>query len=166
VTEMNWYLVQFKPNAHRIAEKNLVRQGYRVFLPMQKITKRQSSRFVNDERPLFPGYLFVSLSSQSGPWRRVNSTNGVSRLVSFSNTPSPVPSDFVAGLIKRCDDAGFLQADCDLQIGDTVQISQGPFASFLATIDAMDADERVWILLDLLGQKSRIRISKSNLNPL
>ena len=75
--DFKWYLVQFKPNSHRIAERNLLRQGFDVFLPMQKITKRNATRFVNDLRPVFPGYLFVHLCASAGPWRTVNATYGV-----------------------------------------------------------------------------------------
>jgi hypothetical protein len=58
-----WYLIQFKPNSHRVAERNLHRQGFQTFLPMQKITRRKASRFVSDLKPLFPGYMFVSVDS-------------------------------------------------------------------------------------------------------
>jgi len=71
-----WYLIQFKPNSHRLAERNLHRQGFDTFLPMQKITRRKGSRFVSDLKPLFPGYMFVSVNSDLAPWRTINSTIG------------------------------------------------------------------------------------------
>ena len=81
-----WHLIQFKPNAHRLAQRNLKRQDFEVFLPMQEITRRKASRFVSDLRPLFPGYMFVGVDSRAAPWRTINSTIGVSRLVSFDGT--------------------------------------------------------------------------------
>ena len=86
-----WYLIQFKPNSHRLAERNLQRQGFETFLPMQKITRRKASRFVSDLKPLFPGYMFVSVNSDLAPWRSINSTIGVSKLVSFEGKPKPLP---------------------------------------------------------------------------
>ena len=65
----HWYLIQFKPNSHRLAERNLHRQGFETFLPMQKITRRNASRFVSDLKHLFPGYMFVSVNSELAPWR-------------------------------------------------------------------------------------------------
>lgn len=55
-----WYLIQFKPNNHRLAERNLHRQGFETFLPMQKITRKKASRFVGNLKPRFPRYMFVS----------------------------------------------------------------------------------------------------------
>ncbi|MDC0634586.1 transcriptional activator RfaH, partial [Planktomarina sp.] len=40
-----WYLVKFKPNSHRLAMRNLQRQGFETFLPLQKITRHKASRF-------------------------------------------------------------------------------------------------------------------------
>ena len=79
-----WFLAQLKPNSHRIAEKNLRRQSFATFLPMQQETSRRNGRFVTTVKPLFPGYLFVALDTSAGGWHRVNNTYGVTRLVSFA----------------------------------------------------------------------------------
>jgi transcriptional antiterminator RfaH len=78
-----WFLAQCKPNSHHVAERNLARQGFAVFLPLQEETKRARGRFVTRMRPLFPGYLFVALDIRQGLWRAVNSTLGITRLVSL-----------------------------------------------------------------------------------
>ena len=98
-----WYLIQFKPNSHRLAERNLLRQGFETFLPMQKITRRKVSRFVSDLKPLFPGYMFVSVNSDLAPWRTINNTIGVSKIVSFEGKPKPLPLKLISGLMLRCD---------------------------------------------------------------
>ena len=59
-----WYLIQLKPNSHSLAERNLRRQGFETFLPMQKITHRKASRFVSDLKPAFLGYMCVSVNSK------------------------------------------------------------------------------------------------------
>jgi transcriptional antiterminator RfaH len=60
---VNWYLLQTKTNAHRIATRNLLRQGCQVFMPLIKLTRRTGNRFNSNVSPLFPGYLFVGLGS-------------------------------------------------------------------------------------------------------
>jgi transcriptional antiterminator RfaH len=64
----NWYLIQFKPNSHQIAARNLIRQGFEIFLPLQEITKRKDTKFTNVLRPLFPGYMFVSFAPETAPF--------------------------------------------------------------------------------------------------
>ncbi|MDG0984248.1 MAG: transcription termination/antitermination NusG family protein [Planktomarina sp.] len=77
----HWFLLQYKPNSHRLALRNLHRQGFETFLPVQDVTQRYSTKFVQQTRPLFPGYMFVSFALDTAPWRKINSTVGVARLV-------------------------------------------------------------------------------------
>ena len=151
-----WYLIQTKPNSHRIAEKNLARQGCTVFLPLVEHTRREGNRFRTKFPPLFPGYLFAGLSEGAPSWRSINATQGVSRGVSLDGQYRPVPETLILGLKSRCDADGVFRAQNALSAGDQVQIQKGPFASFLAEVESLAPDRRVWVLIDLLGQKSRI----------
>ena len=154
-----WYLIQFKLNAHRLAQRNLKRQGFEVFLPMQEITRRKASRFVTQLRPLFPGYMFVGVDSRSAPWRTINSTIGVSRLVSFDGTPKPLPLPLISSLMLRCDTSGTLLPPKTLNVGDTVDVLSGPFANFVATVEKVDAKQRVWLLMEFMGQGARVNVT-------
>ena len=42
---LSWYIVQFKPNSHKIAVRNLQRQGFETFLPMHEVTRRTVVKF-------------------------------------------------------------------------------------------------------------------------
>ena len=155
----DWFLLQFKPNAHKLAERNLHRQGFETFLPLQEITDRKKTSFINNLKPLFPGYMFVTFNIQDGPWRKINNTMGVSKLVSFNSYPKPVPIDLVSGLILRCDASGKLLPPKRLNKGDEVQFLNGPFANFITTIEEIDAQQRVWVLMKLMGRSTRISVN-------
>ena len=159
----HWYLIQFKPNSHRLAERNLHRQEFDTFLPMQKITRRKASRFVSDLKPLFPGYMFVSVNSELAPWRAINSTIGVTRLVSFEGKPKPLPLQFISSLMLRCNASGVLLPPKSLKEGDSVEILTGPFASYIATVDTIDPEQRIWVLMEFMGQKTRTQVTADKL---
>jgi transcriptional antiterminator RfaH len=158
-----WFLAQFKPNCHRIAERNLVRQGFQSFLPMQEETRRVRGKFTTFMRPLFPGYLFVAFDKAHGGWQAVNSTSGITRLVSAGKTPVEVPLNLVSQLMQRCDTAGKLLPPKLLSPGDQVIINKGPFVEFIATIEALASDRRVWVLLEFMGQKTRVAVPADQL---
>jgi transcriptional antiterminator RfaH len=153
-----WFLAQLKPNSVRIAERNLVRQGFRTFLPMEEVTKRAKSKFVTAEQPMFPGYIFVAFNVAKGGWRAINSTNGITRLVSFGKDPAPVPLDIISGLMLRCDAKGKLMSHQLLNPGDQVAMTHGPFADFVAEVEKVEPDRRVWVLLDIMGGKTRVAV--------
>lgn len=158
-----WFLAQFKPNSHNIAERNLTRQGFRTFLPMQEETKRASGKFIIQMRPLFPGYVFVALDMLRGGWRAVNSTYGITRLVSFGKEPTAVPLDLVSQLMLRCDAQGKLLPPKLLKPGDQVTLTKGPFANFVAEVEKIAPDRRVWVLMELMGGQTRVAVGANQL---
>lgn len=158
-----WFLAQFKPNSHNIAERNLTRQGFRTFLPRQEETRRTQGKFNVQMRPLFPGYIFVALDILQGHWRSVNATYGITKLVSLGKEPTAVPDDLVNQLMLRCDQDGKLLPPDRLKAGDPVVMTRGPFADFVGTIDSIAADRRVYVLMELMGGKTRVSVSADQL---
>ena len=162
--ETSWYLAQLKPNAHRIAERNLRRQGFETFLPLLEVTRRKSTTFVNELSPLFPGYMFVGFKPNVMPWSKINSTQGVSRIVAIRGRPTIVPAELISELKGRCDTNGRLIPIPNISIGAKVKINSGPFTQFVGTVEGMSSEKRVWVLLELMGRRSKVIISTNELS--
>ena len=158
-----WFLLQFKSNSHRLAERNLNRQGFESFLPLLDVTKYKYNRYLSDLRPLFPGYMFVALDPENGSWRQINCTIGVSKLVSFGDQPNPIPFGLISGLMARCSSGGKLLPPNQLNKGDAVQLLMGPFEDYIAKVETIDADQRVWVLMELMGRVTRISVDPNQL---
>lgn len=162
--ETPWYLAQIKPNCYAIAERNLARQGFAVFSPTREETRKRGGKFVASVQPLFPGYLFVGFDPEIAPWRAINSTYGVSNLVTLGgNMPRPVPAGLVQELVGRCNETGQLLPPSSLQPGDEVRVTNGPFTDFVTTVDKVSADQRVWVLLDIMGRSTKVAMLNDDL---
>lgn len=155
----NWFLVQLKPNCGQIAQKNLTRQGFDTFLPLEEQTLQKNGKFITATRPLFPGYMFVAFDPERSFWRSVNSTYGITRLVSFGKKPVAVPQGLVSELMERCDDQGQLLPPPALKPGDHVTLIKGPFTSFVAEVEKIDPDRRIWVLMDIMGGRTRVAVA-------
>ena len=158
-----WFILQFKPNSHHLAAKNLNRQGFETFLPLHDTTSRKLSRFINTSKPLFPGYMFIRFDKAESEWHKINSTYGVSRLITFNSILKPIPTGFVDSLMKRYDLSGKLLPIQKLKKGDQVTVLTGPFANFIATVEKYEDDQRIWVLMDLMGRKSKIQATTDKL---
>ena len=158
-----WFILQFKSNSHHLAAKNLTRQGFETFLPLHDTTSRRSSRFMDASKPLFPGYMFIRFDRAESEWHKINNTYGVSRLITFNSILKSIPTTFVESLMMRYDLSGKLQPVKKLKKGDHVTILKGPFANFIATVEKYEADQRIWILMDLMGRKTKIQTPSHNL---
>lgn len=160
-----WFVAQLKPNSETIAKRNLLRQGIHIFAPFEELTLRKANKLINTYKTLFPGYLFVSFDPEVIRWRTVNSTTGVCRLVSLAeDKPAQVPLDLIVGLMRRCDPSGKLLPSRFLRGGDLVRIINGPFAEFIGTVEHAGSNERVWILLDILGKNTRVGLRSEDLS--
>ena len=158
-----WFILQFKSNSHHLAAKNLNRQGFETFLPLHDTTSRRTSRFINTSKPLFPGYMFIRFNRAESEWNKINNTYGVSRLITFNSLLKSIPTSFVDSLMKRYDSSGKLLPIVKFKKGDNVKVLTGPFADFIATIEKYEADQRIWILMDLMGRKTKIQTPSDNL---
>ena len=158
----NWFLAQLKPNCALIAQKNLKRQGFKTFLPLEETTGQRRGKFVTTTRPLFPGYMFVAFDVTRGLWRAVNSTYGIARLVSLGQGPTSVPAALVEGLMKRCDEDGMLRPS-EIEPGDQVVLTKGAFANFTAKVEQIAQDRRIWVLMEILGGQTRVDVNVDQL---
>lgn len=164
-----WFLLQIKPNAYQIAIKNLNQQGFYSFTPMIQITERRLDKFKNRLTLLFPGYMFIKLDTSSNLWKQVNNTYGVSKLVVFGKRPNPLPPGLVENLISRCDKNNILKNKIKIKAGDSVNVLTGPLSEFVAKVDKIEKNKRVWMLLDFLGRQTLTsigieKISKTTTN--
>ncbi len=155
-----WYAVATQPKGEPRAEFNLRRQGFETWLPRIRRVVRHARRTEERTAPLFPGYLFVRLDPDVGPWRCINGTFGVRHLVSFGERPAPVPESFIDSLRDGADADGLLAPPQDhFRSGMPVQILAGPFADSVGTLVRLSERDRVEILMNVLGRDVCVSVS-------
>ena len=74
-----------------------------------------------------------------------------------------VPPDIVGQLMLRCDTDGKLLPPKLLTPGDQVRIISGSFADFVATIEDIAPDRRVWVLMEIMGGQTRVAVTADQL---
>ena len=113
--------------------------------------------------PLFPGYMFVSIELNTAPWHKIRSTRGVSRLICQNGLPKRFPFEIVSSLMSRCDSLGKLVPSKLPTNGDSVQILSGALANFVATVENIDSMKRIWLLMDIMGQSTRVQVASEQI---
>jgi transcriptional antiterminator RfaH len=88
----------------------------------------------------------------------VQSTVGVSRLVTNGDSPAMLPEGVVGALRAREDAKGFvaMNARPAFAPGDKVRVLAGAFMDNAGLFNGMEDHDRVSILLDMLGRKVRV----------
>lgn len=148
-----WSVVQTQTRREEAVEGRLIRIGFETYLPKIKIR--------TEIAPYLPGYLFVRIIDRFYP---VRWTEGVIRMLPTCDQPTL--EKYLAETRKK-ERKGFIPATLPrLKPGQKVRVIRGSFAGQIAECEGLSARDRVWILLDLLGQKASVELSDRDLEPL
>jgi len=164
VAARRWYLVYTKVRQEKVAQTNLERQGYEVYLPLVRQVRRRLGRRVSVVGALFPRYLFVRLDSDTDNWAPIRSTLGVVSIVRFGQEPAHVPDRFVDYLCRREDEEGIQAVMVDeLKPGARVRVTEGSLMGFEGIYQARTGHERVVVLLEIMGKVARTVVDRESL---
>lgn len=158
-----WIVARNKPNQDKIALINLKLQNFEFFQPTFKTISRRQNKFEEIIKPIFPGYIFISINLEENNWRKINNTRGISSIIVFGNEIPLIGCELIEELKYRFSLNNTQKAADPFKVGMNAEITNGPFAQLIGKIDEIDADQRIWILLDILGTQTRVSINKLNL---
>lgn len=153
-----YYVVQTRPQKEQTAAFELQNQGFSTFFPVIKRAPRvkRGQLVVPPLQPLFPKYLFVQLDLDLDPWRSINGTRGVVRVMCMDEyRPSPVPVLAMTRLLEAGELIEEDMAALPFNLGDTVEFVEGPMKGRQGLVGSCAAD-RVTLLLDLLGRQTTV----------
>ena len=162
--DKKWFIARIKPNSYKTAIQNLERQGFETFLPKMEITQRQKNKFIVKNVYVFPGYMFVCFDPHIITWTKINSTYGVSKILTFNNKPSEISPDLISQLKMRYEIDSTQKQKEKLQKGDSIKFYAGPFADLIAKVENVDEKNRIWILLEAMGGYQRLKLQNVEKN--
>ncbi len=155
-----WCAVQTHARSEDKAAFHLRRQGYEVYLPKHLKTRRHARRVDWVPSPLFPRYLFVLIDPTAMPCWSIRSTVGVSALVSFGQKPAAVPEEIIHEIRVRQDENGLVKINEveKFKPGQAIRVADGPFTDVEGLFECPSDDDRVNILLKIMGRTVRVRL--------
>lgn len=155
-----WYLIRTKVGCEHIAEERLTDQDYLVYCPRLIARRRRFGRRTQVVSPLFPSYLFLQLSIGVQDLAPAKSTKGVLGLVRFGEEYAVVPQLVIDGLRRHEDPAVQLRRVEDaLKPQARVRITGGPFNHWEGIFLTESPDDRVTVLLNILGRDTPVKLS-------
>lgn len=172
----HWYAVHTLATKEAYAATNLKRAGFWTYFPHCRVKVRRGIRqlLIEEDRPYFSRYLFVALRFTDEAIGSVNDTFGVARVVCnrFSGIPLRIPNDVMDALIEMTDSEEYEEefkaepVPFTAIVGDEVVLDQDDSRSALqglkgiiASIEGLDRNRRVKVLLQLFGSDHEVDVS-------
>lgn len=159
-----WHVCQTKPRQEALAVRKLEEQGYRVYLPMLSHWQKKQSAWHRTEQVMFPRYAFVRCGRAGQSTAPIRSTPGVTGLVRFGAEPAVLDDPTLEAIRRLAEQSARLLEEhpSPFRPGEQVKVADGPLKGLEGIVSAV-AEERVIVLLSLLGREKQIALPAGHL---
>ena len=145
---MRWYIVHAYSNFEKkvaesirehAAQRGLGDKFEEILVPTEQVVEVRRGRKVNSERKFFPGYVLVRCDLTDDVYHLIKNTPKVTGFLGADKKPMPI-SDIEAERIKGqvAEGVEHPKSSVSFEIGETVRVAEGPFASFNGVVEEID----------------------------
>ncbi|MCH8741912.1 transcription termination/antitermination protein NusG [Patescibacteria group bacterium] len=165
--ERNWYVLHTYSGYEDAVSKNLKQRIeslgmedriFNVLVPKEKKIKIKDGKRKVVEEKVYPGYVLVEMIVTDDSWYVVRNTPNVTGFVGSGTTPVPVSREEIEFLQKRMG-VGTHRLKIDFKIGDTVNITDGPFKDFDGKVSEIDEERgKVKVFINMFGRDTPVEL--------
>lgn len=142
----------------RVEALDLTDRVYDVIVPTQEEVEIKAGQRHTVEKKVFPGYVLVRLDLDDDTFYAIKNTPGVTGFVNINNKPSPLADAEVQNILKGMT-AEAPKVKITFQIGDSVRITDGPFADFTGKIDEINHERgKMKVLVSFFGRETPVEL--------
>ncbi len=165
--QKNWYVIHTYSGyedqvadalKQRIDSLDMKDKIFDVIVPKEKQIEIKNGRRRTVERKIFPGYIMVQMIVTEESWFVVRNTPNVTGFVGTSTTPSPLSEEEVKSIQRRMGIEEPLY-NIDFKIGETVNITDGPFKGFDGQVNEIDEQKgKIKVLVSMFGRETPVEL--------
>lgn len=168
--EKNWYVVHtysgYENKVKANLEKRVETMGmsdkiFRVIIPEEQETDYKDGKKRTVMRKTFPGYVLVELIMTDDAWYVVRNTPGVTGFIGSSGggtKPTPLLPEEVDFILKQMG-MSERKVEMDFEVGEMVEVLEGPFAHFQGKVEAIDGSKgKITVSVDMFGRETNMEL--------
>jgi transcriptional antiterminator NusG len=145
----------------RIQSLNVEDYIFDIQIPTEDVMEVKGGKRQQVTRKKLPGYLFVRMDLNDESWSAVRNTPGVTGFVGHTTRPTPLSIDeVVAQLAPPKQKVVVAQKAVDFEVGESITVTDGPFATLPATINEINLDsQKLKVLVSIFGRETPVELS-------
>jgi transcriptional antiterminator NusG len=148
-----WYIIHAYSGFENKVREAIVAEAERkglaqlveaVEVPTETITEVKRGKKVQVERKFMPGYVLAKLTLNDDIYHLIKNTAKVTGFLGTNNKPQPISEKELV----------------DYEIGDSVKVNAGPFASFNGVVEELDFEkQRVKVSVSIFGRATPVELA-------
>ena len=166
----DWYVVhsyagyenKVKANLEsRIQSLNMEDFIFAIEVPTEEVMEVKGGKRQSVVRKKLPGYLFVRMDLTDESWSAVRNTPGVTGFVGQTSRPTPLTVDEVVKQLAPPKQKTVVATKAvDFEVGESITVTDGPFATLPATINEINLDsQKLKVLVSIFGRETPVELS-------
>ena len=167
-----WYIIHAYSGFENKVRESIMSEAQRLGLetlvesvevPTEKVTEVRRGKKVTSDKKFFPGYVLAKLSMSDDVYHLVKNTPKVTGFLGSMGKPQPISEAEAARILNTKDEAAAAapkaKISVDYEIGDSVKVLDGPFASFNGLVEELDFDRsRVKVSVSIFGRATPVEL--------
>jgi len=184
-----WYVIHSYAGYENKVKNNLETRAqtldvedyvFQVEVPTEEVTEVKNGQRKQVQRKVLPGYVLVRMELNDASWSAVRNTPGVTGFVGATSEPSPLTINDVLKFLapqaekqakpeqgkKAAQPAQAKESvEVDFEVGESITVMDGPFATLPATISEVDANsQKLKVLVSIFGRETPVELSFSQVS--
>lgn len=167
--EFQWYVVHAlsqyegrvaKALKERILNHKMSEYFSRIFIPEETVVSNVNGKKRNIKKKFFPGYVLVKMIMTKDTWHLVKNTDKITGFIGGTpENPQPISED-EAKFILGQGEGGFkkTRSAASFSTGDSVKVVEGPFASFVGTVESVNANGKLKVNVSIFGRPTPVEL--------
>ncbi len=162
-----WYVIHsysgYENKVRQNLEQRIETMGmqdkiFQVVVPTEEEVEIRDGQRRTSRKRVFPGYVLVQMILDEESWYVVRNTPGVTGFVGSGTEPIPLSQEEVDKILERMEEEK-PRIRLSFRVGETVRITEGPFADFMAVVDELYPDRgKVRLLVSFFGRETPVEM--------
>lgn len=162
-----WYVIHIQTGyeqrvkqalEQRVKSLGVEEKIFSVVIPTRDIVVVKKGKKTKATEKVFPGYILIKMVLDDDSWLVVRTTEGVTGFVGAGLKPTAISEKEVEAIMK------FVEQEqpkfkTKFSVGEAVKITEGPFADFLGTVEAIDEQRgKVKVLVSIFDRETPVEL--------
>lgn len=144
----------------RILNHNMTEMFSDIIVPEETVITSVNGKKRNIKKKFFPGYVLIKMIMNETTWHLVKNTDKITGFIGGTkDKPTPITDEEAAFMLGQAQDGvKKARSSTSYSTGDSVKVIEGPFASFVGTIESVNQNGKLKVNVSIFGRPTPVEL--------